>query len=223
MPLKKKIIYPFFLECCQFAEDTFWESIFENLAYGTTPYGTYINKGFLACNYKNKEFSYKIERKDPKTLYNDLYDLLKNRVGILSKKEKQKKRVDFHNLEKRIRNSRQKWCDIRKKNIKDLLIERYVIDMRNKYALSIKQAKYLLAVITIALVFKIITAKDITYEDDKITHIDGIEISKGKISLQRNIYDVDVGSSHSSTEEKTRKRLADQWPKYLKTLKKNDC
>jgi len=221
MPTKKEIIYPFFLECCQFAEDTFWESVFEDLSYGTTPYGTYINKGFLCCNYKNKEFSYKLERKDPKTLYTDIYNLLTKKVGILSQKEKQKKRIDFHQVEKMIKNSRQKWSDIRKKNIKDLLIERYIVAMRREHSLTIKQAKYLLAVVTLALVFKIITAKDITYEDDEIKHIEGIEITKGKIKLKRNIYDVDT-SGCSGTQLHVRKNLSENWEKYLKQLRKNE-
>jgi hypothetical protein len=66
MPVKREIVYPVFLECCQYADDIFWENVFEDLAYGKPPYGTYISKGFLCCSFKNKEFSYKIERKDCK-------------------------------------------------------------------------------------------------------------------------------------------------------------
>jgi len=218
MPGKREIIYPFFLECCQFAEDTFWESIFEDLSYGDTPYGTYINKGFLCCSYKGKEFSYKIERKDPEIMYNDIYELLTKKVGILSQKEKLKKRLDFHKVEKTIRTSREKWSDIRKKNIKDLLLERYVIDMRQKHSLSIKQAKYLLSVVTIAIAFKVITSKDITYENDKIIHINGVDISEGNISLKRNIYNVDYVKPHETNSQKL---LSDNWEKYLKHLRKN--
>lgn len=214
---KKEIIYPFFLECCHFAEDTFWETIFEELAYGETPYGTYINKGFLCCSYKGKEFSYKIERKDPQVLYTDIYKLLTQKVGILSQKEKQRKRIDFHEAEKSIRGSRQKWSDIRKKNIKDLLIERYVIDMRKKHSLSLRQAKYLLSIITVAIAFKIITTKDIIYKDDRIEHINGIEISKGLIKPTKNIYNVDT---ITSTEQTPIKRFSDHWDKYLKNLRK---
>lgn len=217
MPGKKEIIYPFFLECCQFAEDTFWESIFEDLAYGDTPYGTYINKGFLCCSYKGKEFSYKLERKDSHIMYDDIYGLLTKKVGILSQKEKQKKRLDFHKVEKTIKISREKWSDIRKKNIKDLLLERYVIDMRKKYSLTFKQAKYLLAVVTIAIVFKIITSKDITYENNKIKNIEGVEISKGKINLTRNIYNVDT---NKQPEIHQKKKFSDNWEKYLKMLRK---
>ena len=219
MPVKKEILYPFFLECCQFAEDKFWESVFEDLAYGITPYGTYINKGFLCCNYKNKEFSYKIERKNPNVLYNDIYGLLSTKVGILSQKEKQKKRLDFHKVEKNIKNSRQKWSDIRKKNIKDLLIERYVIEMQQRHSLTLKQAKYLLAVVTLAIVFKIITAKDITYIDDKIQNIDGVKISQGKITIKRNIYDIDTSPIVMVDQRET---LSDNWEKYLKQLRKSE-
>ena len=37
MPIKKEIIYPVFLECCEFSSDTFWANVFEDLAYGKTP------------------------------------------------------------------------------------------------------------------------------------------------------------------------------------------
>ena len=68
--MKKELLYPIFLECCQYTSDIFWENIFEDLAYGKTPYGTYVSKNFLICNNKKKNFSYKITFNDPKTLPN---------------------------------------------------------------------------------------------------------------------------------------------------------
>ena len=92
MPIKKEIVYPIFIECCKHATDIFWENIFEDLAYGKTPYGTYISKDFLSCKYKKKEFSYKIERKLPELIYSEVYDLLSNKLGLLSNYEKIKKK-----------------------------------------------------------------------------------------------------------------------------------
>ena len=219
MVIKKEIIYPVFLECCEFSIDTFWENIFEDLAYGKTPYGTYISKNFLCCSYKNKEFSYKIERKDPQTLYNDVYNLFTNKLGILSHKEKIKKRVDFHKTESRIKEFRQDWSNIKKKNIKDLLVQRYVVNMKNKHNLTIKQAKYLLSVICIAIVFKVITSKDINYSDGKIQHIEGIEFTHKKIIIKRNIYNIDVNLSPEILCNK--KLLSDNWEKFLIVLRKH--
>lgn len=218
MVLKKEIIYPVFLECCQYADDAFWENVFEGLAYGKAPYGTYINKNFLCCSYKNKEFSYKIERKESDELYNDIYNLLTNKLGILSNKEKIKKRTDFNNTESRIKECRQEWGNIRKKNLKDLLVERYVVDMKNEHSLTIKQAKYLLSVLFIAIVFKVITSEDIEYSDGKIQNINGIEFSKKKIEIKRNIYDISIDFSPENFDNK--KLMSENWDKYLNTLRK---
>ena len=223
MPVKKEIVYPFFLECCQFACDSFWETIFEDLSYGIVPYGTYINKDYLCCSCKNKEFSYKIERKDPKLMYDEIYNLLSGKLGILSYKEKQRKRIDYNQLEKEIKESRQKWTDIKKKNIKDYLIEQYVIMMKKKHSLDISQTKFLLSLITLALVTKIIGTKDITYENGKIVDIRGIKITTdGKVSIgsflsATNGNESIFGHTSYSPEKKVNEvnLLSDNWEKQV--------
>lgn len=221
MPIKKEILYPVFLECCQFADDVFWEGIFEELAYGKAPYGTYISKGFLCCSYKNKEFSYKIERKDPEILYDDIYKLLAEKLGILSHKEKAQKRLDFHELEKNIKHSRQEWTSIRRKNIKDIMYEKYVIDMKRKYSLSIKQCKYLLSIILLSIMFKTITSKDIVYKDDKIQNIVGLEFTKGKVILKRPLCSLESENICDTPEldDPGMKTMSENWERYLKTLR----
>ena len=138
MVFRRDIIYPWILNCCKFCSDSYWENIFEDLAYGRPPYGTYISRDFLCCNYKKKEFSYKIENKEPLKLHNDIYNLLKNRLGLLSRQDKAKNQLEFKNTEETLKSSRKNWSDIRKKNIKDLLIEQYVIRMKQKHKLNIK-------------------------------------------------------------------------------------
>ena len=187
MPVKKEILYPVFLECLQFIHDTFWENIFEDLAYGKTPYGTYISKDFLCCNYKDKEFSYKIEKKNPELLYNDIYSLLGKKLGILSLRDKTNRQIDFQNIENELKECRKNWANIRKKNIKDLLIERYVLNMKTKYSLSYKQAQNLLSTIFIGLVFKVISVKDIKYSDGSITDIEGLTFTNKEFKFEKNI------------------------------------
>ena len=218
MPIKREIIYPIFLECCQFTDDKFWENVFEDLAYGKTPYGTYISKDFLCCSYKKKEFSYKIEKKLPKDVYNDLYDLLTNKLGLLSPLEKSKKRKIFKDIEEDITESRKNWNDIKKKNIKELLIELYVTRMKNKHSLTLKQARYLLSIIFVGMIFKVITNKDVHYENGKIEHIDGIEISQKKIDVKKDLYNLENNFTPTIILDKS--LMYDNWEKYLKELKK---
>jgi len=221
MPIKREIIYPIFLECCQFTDDKFWENVFEDLAYGKTPYGTYISKDFLCCSYKKKEFSYKIEKKLPKDIYNDVYDLLTNKLGLLSPLEKSKKRKIFKDIEEDITESRKNWNDIKKKNIKELLIELYVARMKNKHSLTLKQARYLLSIIFVGMIFKVITNKDVEYKNGKIENIDGIEISHKKIDVKKDLYNLDNNFTPTIILDKN--LMYDNWEKYLKELKKISC
>ena len=218
MPIKKEIIYPVFIECCQYTGDTFWENIFEDLAYGKAPYGTYISKNFLCCRYRKKEFSYKIEKKDAKTIYNEVYILLTKRLGLLSQREKIKKRKVFTELEDSIKDSRKSWSDIKKKNMKELLIELYVTRMKSKYSLSIKQARYLLSIILFALLFKVIKTDDINYINGRINSIEGIDFAKKQVLIERDLYNVEVSfAPHILVDKKV---MADNWEKYLDSLRK---
>lgn len=218
MTIKKEIIYPIFLECFEYTTDSFWENIFEDLSYGKCPYGTYINKNFLCCNYKDKEFSYKIEKKNPLQLYTDIYNLFAKKLGLLSSRDKLKKKLDFNNIEEELKFNKNKWTDIRKKNIKDLLIENYVIDMKNKYSLSNKQSKNLLSSIFIGMIFKVINIKDICYNDGKINNINGIQFEKNKIIYDKNIYDFDINFQKCILIDKP--IMSENWNKYISNLKK---
>lgn len=218
MPIRKEILYPIFLECCNHSDDIYWQNIFEDLSYGISPYGTYFSKNYLCCNYKKKEFSYKIEQKDSKQIYKDVYNLLTKKLGLLSQTQKIEKKKDFINFEDSIKETRKTWNDIRKKNIKELLIEQYTVKMKNRYSLNIKQTRNLLKVIIIALVLKIITANDIDYENGTITKIDGINFESKKILYQRNLYKIDVNFSPTIIIEK--KLMSDTWDKYLKEMRK---
>lgn len=218
MPIKKDIVYPIFIECLQFTEDIFWENIFEDLAYGKTPYGTYISKDFLCCKYKKKDFSYKIERKDPKILYEEVYNLLANKLGLLSSEEKIKKKKLFNELETNLRQSGKNWIDIKKKNVKETLIELYVTKMKNKYSLTLAQSRYLMSIIFIAIVFKVITNKDIEYENGVIHNIKGIDFVKKQIIIEKELYKLETSFAPDIVLDK--KLMADSWEKYLKDLKK---
>jgi hypothetical protein len=218
MPLKKDIVYPIFIECCNYTTDSFWENIFEDLAYGKTPYGTYISNDFLSCKYKKKDFSYKIERKAPEIVYNEVYDLLANKLGIISQQEKIKKKKVFVELENTLKDSRKSWNDIKKKNIKELLIELYVTRMKNKFSLSIFQARYLISIIFMAMIFKVITSKDIDYSEGVINNIDGIDFVKKQILVERDLYKLEVSFAPNIVLDKN--LMSDSWERYLKDLKK---
>jgi len=218
MPFKKDIIYPIFIECLEFTKDNFWEHIFEDLAYGKTPYGTYISKDFLCCKYKKREFTYKIERKEPKIIYDEIYFLLTDKLSLISCEEKIKKKKYYNDMEDS-KNIRKNWSDIKKKNLKETLIELYVLRMKNMYSLSIIQTRYLLSIIFIALSFRVITAKDIDYKNGIIEKINGIDCINKQIIIEKDLYKLDTNFAPEIILENS--LMADNWEKYIKELKKN--
>ena len=218
MKFRLELVYPFFIKCCQYTDDLFWQFIFEDLAYGKSPYGTYITKNFLCCNYKNKEFSYKINsKKDPQIIYEDIYNLLKNKFGLLSEKDRKNKRDLFNNTNqdasKKITIN---WKNIKKKNIKNIIIENYVIEKKKQHNLSYYKSIYLLSIIIIGLIFKNITTNNIEFNNGEITNINNIYISDKKINIQNMSYNTTKLKPQIIIEKK--KNMYNIWNKFINTL-----
>jgi hypothetical protein len=102
--------------------------------------------------------------------------------------------------------------------MKELLIELYVTRMKNKHQLSIKQAKYLISIILLAMVFKVITSANINYSDGRIISIDGIDFSKKQVIIKKNLYSLEVNFSPHIVLDK--KVMSDNWEKFLENLRK---
>lgn len=176
MVIKREIVYPIFINCVQYCENKFWTSIFEDLAYGKCPNGTFIHKNFFTSNYKGKEFSYKIEETDAKIIYENIYNLLTKKLKILSDEDRKAQLLDYIKLENEVGDIRHdKWSNIKKKSTKDSLIEQYIIDIKKTWDLNDKQVKKLQKQINLGLIFKTISHKDIIIIDGKIDKIMNIE------------------------------------------------
>ena len=68
------------------------------------------------------------------------------------------------------------------------------------------------------MVFKVITVKDIYYENGKINHIDGIDIKKKEIIINRDIYNIDSQTNNCILIEPN--FMSYNWEKYLNNLRK---
>lgn len=188
--MKREIQYHIFIECSKHTDDGYWKCIFEDLAYGRAPYGSNINKGFIYSNYKGKEFSYKIEEKDSLLIYEELRNIFTKKLNLQSIEDKSKNKIDIQ--EDNIISM--DWNTIKKKNIKDYVIEDYVITMMKQFSLTLKQVKKLLSIINIGLTFKKIINEDIVFDKGKIREIKGISFQNKQIQYEIKIYDFTTNS-----------------------------
>jgi len=172
---KKEIIYPIFLQVSQMATDSFWIYLFQDLAYGICPFGISIDNYAVYCRFKDKQFNYNFSGKSCQNIYDQLMHIFKNKLNILSKLDHLTKRSKFNEILQLISNKQ--WKDIRKKNIKDILLENFVISLKYKYSLSNTQAQKILNSIIIGFTFKLISNTDVIYDpiNCKIIDINGID------------------------------------------------
>ena len=212
------ILHPVFLHCCRLSLNKFWEKIFEDLAYGITPYGAYIKNGILNCRTKNGLLSVIIDNDEIQTTYDDVYKMCTTHVNILSPTERIQTQNDFKKLEEESKNSRDNWGDIRKKNVRDLLIDIFVVDMKTQYELKTQQARYLRSMINTAIMFKAINGDNIQMDNNVIIKIDGIQISKGQIDFDLDMYNNDY--TETNTKIDIRKTMFSLWEKYITDLRK---
>lgn len=217
-----EIAYPVFLRCIEHCVDKFWEKIFKDLAYGKSPYSIYFHNGYL-CHGKSKKCKY-IDISDDTTpsyvLYKNVYKLLNENAGITSPNERLYRK---HHFNSNIINNSFDWSDIKKKTTKDILIELFALEMKNKYKLTIMQCRFLISIISGLLTFKTITSDDIEMKDGVIFKIEGIEFSESNVEYNLDIYNLDNDNLNKPLEDKTKKNMINHWFKFLYELeKKND-
>lgn len=181
-----EISHPLFIICSKYTDDIFWKQIIKNLAYGITPNGVFIEKNYIRCNLKNKHFSYKIDKqKDMEIIFNELRYIFEHTLNIKSVHGKLQNTIDEQNT--RLNTHYDKWNDIKKKSIKELVIELYVLNMKRKYDLSFKQSGELMSTIMAAIMFKYIGPSHIHFNNGNIIKIDGIHFEHKKVYTDKKI------------------------------------
>jgi len=225
--MKKEILYPIFLQCAsKVDDDTFWRYVYEDLSYGKCPYGLSLQKNYLSCYVRGKEFSYKIDAdKTPDTVYQELDTLLRERAGILSEKEKLSERARLCRLRTSTTinpvgtKNREDWSQVKKKMIRDTLLEQYVLENSQKYEIASVMAKRVLSLLIVGLMFKTITAKDIFYQNGFIKKIDGFEFEPKKAVIYKDVLHCKNYTPPNHDEGVVAKPLHSYWTTYLEDMK----
>tara|TARA_Y100000389_G_C17301926_1_gene433413 strand:- start:153 stop:746 length:594 start_codon:yes stop_codon:yes gene_type:complete len=188
--MKFELLYPIFLLCLEFIDDNYWKIIYEDLSYGKCPYGIYIKNNYICSNFKNKQFSYKItSHQDPELFFNDTYDLLKNKFGLSSKNDKIDNKLAFEISESQLfKDTCCNWNSIKRKNIKLLFIEKFIIEKSQQYNLSLDVSKKLLDKLYLGLLLKSINKNHIIFDNFKIKDITCLTFSNKNFDLDLDIY-----------------------------------
>jgi hypothetical protein len=212
--MKKTIQYPIFIQFLAFINDPFWRFIYEDMAYGRCPYGLYLQKNYLCSSIKNKEFIYKFEEnKTIEEVYSDINSLLKEKVGLLSEKERiiQKESINRYKCKK------DEWNHLKKKIIRETLLEQFVLQKSIQYQLSVGVIHKMLCLLIIGLIFKTINSKDIIYNNGIIENVNGFVFYPKKVLITKNILVHKVPKNMEETYN-SKKLLYTYWSIYLNDI-----
>jgi hypothetical protein len=219
MPKEKddEIVHPLFERCSDFTDDKFWKKTFSDLAKCKTPNGVYIYKGSLRLKGKPVDSITFAETDDCFQTFHNIYKFLSTTCGILSPDDKIKQRHDFESIEQENKNN---WVDIKRKKVKDLMIESFAVKMKQIYLLSLKQTRCLISSICMGLLFKSISASNIILENGSIKNIDGISFRERRIFFDLELYNTDIEEEGDTSVrgELQRKYMIEYWVKYLSDL-----
>jgi hypothetical protein len=226
------VLYPIFLGVSDISTDVQFKNIFNELAYGKAPFGSYImNKkvidpiskevdysDYICSNIKGSEFIWKIENKDPNIIHSELIDIFINRMKIVSDTDKSKNIENFNIFNSNKNNCVETWGNINKKMIRNVYFDNYIQENTRKYNLTTVEAKYMYSLITISIMLKRISSKDIIFENGKITNIIGLSVD-----VNRPINDrIHLKYKQTVIQPEHRKpppTLSTLWSKYLETLR----
>lgn len=187
------------LECINYVDSFVWKNIFENLAYGQPPANFYMHHNSVCyIDDKMKKKSFLLIRMP----VNSDVDLSENNVRKFTEELITffRCKIPYSCTETTIADTEEKasifddkcvveatGVGMRKKNIKEILIDLFVIKLRETCDLTMNQAKYLKSVILLSIIFKASKINDYVIKNDRIESIKYIHISSDKkitINLQ---------------------------------------
>lgn len=207
--------HPIFLEFTHHVKDVYWKLLYEDMAFGKFPSGTYMHKDYFCCLHKGKEFSIEIiDHPTPTQIFNlfsQIHSLLQSKMGIQSQKEKDRLR------EKMMHHQALK-DETQKKMIRDSTLTSFVIKEGTKHHLSISIIRRLFSLLIIGFMFKTILIKDVMFEGNEIQKIQGFEFTEKKIRLTKNVFHIKKSNLQHEPEKSDCQMLSSHWGKYIQSL-----
>jgi len=208
-----------FQRCADIAEDDFWQGIFINLSKGAAPNGVYVNNGSLCCSYKNKEFSYVFDSPDKEiaNIYKDIKLIFQEKMNVLSTAERRDRLSKFNDIQSALTKRRIKWSDIRKKSIKDGILERWVLEQTRPFKFSRQHTMRILSTIKMYINFRLIKSEDINYVNSTITGINGVSFTKDGLVTEKDLTDL-AADKIDEDDATSSKNIRVAWDKYVHSL-----
>lgn len=206
-----------FSECAQLTLDPYWKQLFEDCARGKFPRGSGISLDKCNVYFRNKgngDRSYSSYRipDNPEKAFKDLKQLFQDHLGFRSNKDRQDTRTEIDDMCKELQESFSgDWNKIKRKKVKDPIVRRYILELKDSYILDDEETAQLAQLIKLGFLFNWIGNDQVLYEDQRI-----LDISSLHFDERERIFSLDEPRVNSKREYKPKSmRLSTLWNKYI--------
>lgn len=222
-----------FSQCSTLSTDAPWKKIFDNMLHDVFPLGITLRKDTLSSDIKGMEWTYTLDTKKPipqimDELTSRLDTVIQSSMVIHNTKSTVVSDVDVPPNNDNVLDDPDNvssWTQVKRKIIRDTLLERYVLEKGKVFSLSPMRMRRFLSFLIIGLMFKTICSHHIEYRKGYIQHIDGFQFHQDQIILTKNIYGTISSPQTMTTIEPIRpsvSSLSDSWVQYLSDVH-NPC
>lgn len=218
-PADKKLLYPIFIECSELTLDPYWKQIFEDCSRGKFPSGSSIDSTGQIIYFKTQKskvnsrnyITYRIGD-SAEQVYLDVKQLFQKHLLHKSKQDRMRSSDEVRDIRAELEKLyKGDWSDIRKKKIKDPIIRRFTLSIKDKYQLNNHETEGLYDVLKIGFLFNRIPNDSIVYNDQEIKDI---TILKFLTDTRTFILDEPEKPTKREYKPKTHK-LSELWDKHL--------
>ena len=171
----KPVINPIFEKCANLTEDEFWNSIFMDCSRGKFPRGFFFKNNLLTHKRGSKMTTLEISKSATET-YTDVINFFQVKAGIMSQEDRKRlqQREDERILEQMEKEKDISWGQIRKENLKEVLLNEFICDLCERMDLNEEEKRELITTIKKGIMLKCFNSNNIIMSEGKIVEIDGL-------------------------------------------------
>ena len=217
------VVNPIFKECADMVTDQTWKTIFNEASFGKLPRGFTYKDGYITHKIRNKVTRIEIST-DPEIAINECLHFFKEKAGIMSQEDQKKAKEDFEDyLLKSGALCPQRWSEIRKKKIKDVLISTFIAKLGKEIGLSSNEKADLRNKIYLGFILGCFGNDQVELDNGYIRNIAGLDFSQET----RDFY-IDYSRAPKQLKKSRRVEKATKpknsfytlWIKFLESLEK---
>ncbi len=185
-------VHPIFSKCREYTFDPYWKDIFARCSYNRFPRGIRYDgrKNTLYVRLPGGIIGKKEFFSLPKVAVDVFTTMMSvfREMGLCSQMDLEVKRDEMEKIrEQRRVNLDCRWKDLKPRYLKDRMIVRYVLHMKETYGLTQKETKKLLNTIQLGFQLKQLSSDHVKYQNGRILDIDGLEVKDKKFYVTREI------------------------------------